>query len=816
MRILKFGGSSVATPDTIKTVVGIIRNAHVAHRQVAVVVSALGGVTDILLKISDWALIDPMAYKEALKQLDDRHCSAIKALVSMKRQSAVLANVKHKLNQLDDVCRGVGLIRELTPKTIDFITSFGERLSAYILSEALQEYMPEVAYLDARKVVKTDALYGKAKVNFVKTNALITAYFEQNPQLQVITGFIGSTDDGSTTTLGRSGSDYTAAIFGAALDADAIEIWTDVDGMMTADPRKVKQAFSLTKMTYEEAMELSHFGAKVVFPATMLPAMKKRIPIIIKNTFNTVFEGTVISREPAVENIPVKGISSLSGICLLNLKGSNMVGVVGVSQRLFTALALAEVNIILISQASSEHSICLAVEAKDAQKARLAIEQTFEIEIARQYLSPLEVEVNLAIVAIVGENMRKVPGVSAKMFNALGKNGINVTAIAQGSSELNISAVIQENDLSKALNVLHEGLFLSHRKVINLFIAGTGLIGKQLLQMIERTKNNLDEQHHININIIGLANSRQMLLQKKEVEMDDYLQSLESQSEPTDLNKFLRYMKVVNLPNSVFVDATASNDIVQYYQPILESSISIVTPNKKANSGTFARYKQLREIVRRNNVRYLYETNVCAGLPVINVIKDLISSGDSVISLEAVVSGTLNYLLSEYDGSIPFSDLVKDAMKKGFTEPDPRDDLNGMDVARKILILARECGSELDLNDVALESIVPQKFLEAPTREQFLENLTAFDATFDATYQQAKASGKKLCYISRYSTEGLSVKLVEVGPEHPFYGLRGTENSVCITTNYYKTYPMVVKGPGAGAEVTAAGVFAEIIRMANQ
>lgn len=815
MRILKFGGSSVADPERIKRVVEIILKTREESSQIAVVVSAFGGVTDLLIRISGLALEDQDAYKEALKQLDSRHCLAVRALIGLRRQSAVLASVKQMLNQLDDICRGIGLIKECTPKTSDFILSFGERLSAYIICEALREHISDVAFLDARQVVKTGASFGRAKVEFAATNALIVNYFAKHQQLQVITGFIGSTKDDATTTLGRSGSDYTAAIFGGALDAEAIEIWTDVDGMMTADPRKVKQAFSLEKMTYEEAMELSHFGAKVVFPATMLPAMQKKIPIIIKNTFNLDFKGTIISHMPSVENLPVKGISSLSGICLLNVQGANMVGVVGVSQRLFTALAQAEVNIILISQASSEHSICLAIEDNDAQKAKQAIEKTFEAEIARQWIAPVEVGRSHAIVAIVGENMRKVPGVAAKMFNALGRNGINVVAIAQGSSELNISTVIHENDLSKALNVLHEGLFLSHRRILNLFIAGTGLIGNQLLEMIERTKSDLEDQHHIGININALANSRKMLLERKNTDLQHYYQQLQSGSS-TDLNQFLSYMKAMNLPNSVFVDATASSEVINFYEQILSASISIVTPNKKANSGTIEAYKELRHTARRNNVKFLYETNVCAGLPVINVLKDLISSGDSIISLEAVVSGTLNYLLSEYDGTVPFSELVMDALKKGYTEPDPRDDLNGMDVARKILILARECGSELELADVSLESIVPANYMEAPSKEIFLKNLKAFDETFDQTYKKALKNKKRLCYISRYKDNGLSVKLEEVGPEHPFYSLRGTENSVCITTNYYHTYPMVVKGPGAGAEVTAAGVFAEIIRMANR
>jgi aspartokinase/homoserine dehydrogenase 1 len=813
MRILKFGGSSVASPDAIRRVIDIVLEARSRHGPLAVVVSAFGGVTDALLHLGELALAGQATYAEALAEIGRRHLSIVAEMVEADRRPEALARVQEMLTQLDDVCRGIALVGERTPKTTDFIVSFGERLSACIVCDILRAQAPDAAYLDARQVVRTDAQFGAARVDFARTDALIADYLRRHPGLPVITGFIGSNGEGATTTLGRSGSDYTAAIFGAALDAEAIEIWTDVNGLMTADPRQVRQAFSLERLSYVEAMELSYFGAKVIFPATMQPAMVKNIPILIKNTFNPAFPGTVISRQSDPGGMTVKGISSLSGIALLNVQGSNMVGVVGISHRLFAALAQAGVNVILISQASSEHSICLAVTERSAAAASEAIEAAFELEIGRGWIDPVETVRGQAIVAIVGENMRRMPGVAAKMFTALGKNGINVAAIAQGSSELNLSAVIEEKDLSKALNALHEGLFLSDRRTVNLFVAGTGLIGHELLGIIERQQAYLAGDHRIYLNLVGLTNRRRMKFWSGDGLAAGCRAQLDAEGEEADLSAFVDRMRAANLPNSVFVDATASADLVDCYEPILAANISIVTPNKLANSGPMQRYRRLRRMAARSNVQFRYETNVCAGLPVIGVLQDLLHSGDRVIRLEAVLSGTLNYLLSEYDGSRPFSAMVAQAMEKGFTEPDPRDDLNGLDVARKILILARECGSEEELSAVKLESIVPAAFFEAGSRQAFLQGLIAFDPAFDARYCEAADRGRKLRYIGRYEAGALSVGLEEVGPDHPFFALQGTENCVSLTTDYYRTYPMVIKGPGAGAAVTAAGVFAEIVRL---
>jgi aspartokinase/homoserine dehydrogenase 1 len=815
MRVLKFGGSSVASSENIKKVLNIIIETQKKHSKIAVVVSAFGGVTDKLLQLKQHALNNQDAYQLLFSEINNLHCGVVKNLITAKKQPHILSNVKELLNQLDDVCRGIALVNECSIKTIDFIASFGERLSAYIISEVLKENLTNAEFLDARKLVKTDSSFCKAKVDFNKTNLLIAEYFTNNNHLQVITGFIGSDEHGFTTTLGRSGSDYTAAIFGAALNADVIEIWTDVDGIMTADPREVKDAFSLASMTYEEAMEISHFGAKVIFPATMLPAMSKKIPLLIKNTFNPSFKGTIISDVKEKENLPIKGISSLAKICLLNIKGSNMLGIIGVSQRLFSSLAQADINIILISQASSEHSICLAVEEEFSQKAKLAIEQMFETEIKRQWIDLVEVISDLAIIAIVGENMHNVPGISGKLFGTLGKNGINVMAIAQGSSELNISVVIHKKHLSKALNALHESFFLSNRKHINLFMVGTGLIGNELLAIIDRQQSYLNEQHHLQISIHALSNSKKMLLDEDKYNYNNYKEQMETSQYSADLSCLIEHMKQKNLPNSIFVDATSSEEIVKHYSDILSSNISIVTPNKKANSGPIAHYKKLQTLSKKHNIHFKYETNVAAGLPVISVIKDLLNSGDSIKSIEAVLSGSINYLLSEYNGEKPFSELVKDTMQKGYSEPDPRDDLNGMDVARKILILARECACDFELRDVQLESIVPQKYLDAKSKELFLEQLKLYDKVFHQLYENALSKEKKLRYISCFKENKITVRLEEVSHEHPFYSLKGTENCVCLTTTHYHTYPMIIKGPGAGAAVTAAGVLAEIIRIIN-
>jgi aspartokinase/homoserine dehydrogenase 1 len=814
MNILKFGGSSVATPARIKSVIEILK-PYLHENKCAVVFSAFGGVTDTLITLSVAALAGDDTYKDQLRLLENRHLDAVRDLIGIQKQSSVIAQVKFTFNELEDVLHGVFLVKERTPRTLDYIMSFGERLSAYIIAEAIKDQKINANYLDARKVVCTDNHFGHARINFSLTNQRIQEHFASHDSLQIITGFIGSSPSGETTTIGRSGSDYTAAIFAAALNATSLEIWTDVDGMMTADPRKVKKAFTVKEMTYEEAMELSHFGAKVIFPATMQPAMVNHIPIWIKNTFNPAFAGTKISDKSNGKNLIIKGISSMDKISLLSVQGSGLVGVVGVSMRLFGTLAKENISVILISQASSEHSICFAIEGSKTKQAKEAIEKEFLYEIRSLEMDEVKVEENLSIVAIVGENMKHNPGTSGRMFSALGKSGININAIAQGSSELNISAVIHEQDIAKALNVLHEAFFLSDRKVLNVFLVGTGLIGKSLLAMMEKQFNQLAKQNHLEIHVVGIANSKRMLFHEDGLSLTNAVVEMKESGEEMNLNAFFGTMNAMNLSNSIFVDCTSSEEVTGFYESILSSNISIVTPNKKANSGTYEKYLALKAAAFKRGVKFLYETNVGAGLPVINTLNDLLMSGDRVIGIEAVLSGTLNYIFSTYKKGDQFSDVVKQAKEKGYTEPDPRDDLNGMDVARKILILSREAGLPMELEDVQVENLVPVDCLGEMNTDTFFEKLNKHNKSFEGLLASAESKNEKLRYMAVLKDGKTQIQLGSVNNQHPFYSLSGSDNIILLTTERYHERPMVIRGPGAGAEVTAAGVFADIIRIGN-
>jgi bifunctional aspartokinase / homoserine dehydrogenase 1 len=812
MKVLKFGGSSVGSPERINQVLLILEKYQ--YTEIAVVFSAFGGVTDQLIHCSDLALNGNLEYTAILDKLTERHFNIIRDLISISRQSSILAYVKIEFNALEDVLHGVFLVRERSPRTLDYIMSFGERLSAYMISEVLNDRDVPAEYLDARQVIRSDDQFGAAQVDFEISNKRIADHFSHHKKLQVVTGFIASSEMGETTTLGRSGSDYTAAIFAAALDADELEIWTDVDGIMTANPKLVKNAFTVSDMSYEEAMELSHFGARVIFPATMRPAMARNIPIWIKNTFNPESRGTRISAS-ATNGKLVKGISSIDNVSLLNIKGSGMVGVVGVSKRLFAALAQEKVNVILISQASSEHSICLAVESTSGLKAKKAIIKEFQFEIQNKQIDDIDLSNHLSIIAVVGDGMKHHSGTSGRMFSALGKNGINVVAIAQGSSERNISAVISQNDTGKALAALHDAFFLSRNKTINLFLVGTGLIGSTLLNQIKSQWHRLSATHNLDIRLIGLANSRKMLLREEGVQCDKAPEELHTYGEQTDLESFCEKMIGFNLPNSIFIDCTASESVAAFYSAILNSSISIVSPNKKANSGPYSIHQELRRIMRDHGIHFLYETNVSAGLPVINTLNDLLMSGDTVIRIEAVLSGTLNYIFSSFTGEKRFSEVVAEARAKGYTEPDPRDDLSGMDVARKMLILAREAGLSLELEDIRIQGLVPEKCSGNLTVQEFMELLPASDDDFDRLRLEAEEKNQKLRYSAILEDGKISVGLKTVSADHPFYSLSGSDNIIQFVTTRYNDRPMVIRGPGAGAEVTSAGVFADIIRIGN-
>ncbi len=815
MKILKFGGSSVGDAERIKHVIEIVKQSVEKNKKIAVIFSALQKVTDNLLKMSQMAAASNNEYMELFKKLEARHISIAQEILAVKTQSSVLANLKLTLNELEDVLHGVFLVKELSPRTQDFILSFGERLSSILIAQALKDRKVDCEYLDARTLIKTDESFGSAKVDFNVTYKGIKSYFKSHPKLQVITGFIASTAGNETTTLGRGGSDYTASIFGSALNVKEIEIWTDVDGVLTADPKKVKKAFPLKGMTYEEAMELSHFGAKVIHPPTMHPAMEKKIPIRIKNTFNPEFEGTVINGHTNAHPFSIKGISSIDDIALIRVQGSGMVGVAGIAQRLFAALGTKQINIILITQASSEHSLCLAVLPKFSAAAKKAIQQEFYYEIKEKLINDPVIETNLSIIAVVGENMRKTPGISGRIFQALGKNGINIIAIAQGSSELNISTVISRDNEAKALNALHEAFFLSIAKTVNLFVVGTGLVGGTLLRQINQQTEFLAREYFLNVKIIGLANSRKMLIDSNSIDPLYWKDRLNQEGAKTDLNLMIDEMKKLNLPNSIFVDCTASDKVPSRYKDVLDSSISIVTPNKRANSGKFEYYLQLKQTALKHNVKFLYETNVGAGLPIINTLNDLVSSGDKVLKIEGVMSGTLSFLFSSYSNGKSFSQIVRAAKEKGYTEPDPREDLNGMDVARKLLILARETGLSLELKDIKVENLVPEKARHAKSVEEFFKKLEECDEELENKRKCSEAKGNVLRYIASLENGKAEISLQEVNDKHPFYSLSGSDNIFALYTKHYQDRPIVIKGPGAGADVTAAGVFADIIRISN-
>ncbi len=815
MKILKFGGSSVGDAERIKNVIEIVKQSLDKNKKIAVIFSALQKVTDNLLKMSQMAAASNNEYMDLFKRLESRHISIAQEILAVKTQSGAIANLKLTLNELEDVLHGVYLVKELSPRTQDFILSFGERLSNLLIAQALKDRKVDCEYLDARALIKTDESFGGAKVDFDATYKNIKNYFKNHQKLQVITGFIASTANNETTTLGRGGSDYTASIFGSALNVKEIEIWTDVDGVLTADPKKVKKAFPLKGMTYEEAMELSHFGAKVIHPPTMHPAMEKKIPIRIKNTFNPEFEGTVINGHVNTHHFSIKGISSIDDIALIRVQGSGMVGVAGIAQRLFAALGTRQINIILITQASSEHSLCFAVLPKSAAEAKKAIQQEFYYEIKEKLINDPVIETNLSIIAVVGENMRKTPGISGRIFQALGKNGINIVAIAQGSSELNISTVISRDNEAKALNALHDAFFLFIAKTVNLFVVGTGLVGGTLLRQINQQTEFLAREYFLNVKIIGLANSRKMLLDSNSIDPLNWKDRLSQEGTKTDLNSLIDEMKKLNLPNSIFVDCTASEKVPSRYKEVLDSSISIVTPNKRANSGKFEYYLQLKQSALKHNVKFLYETNVGAGLPIINTLNDLVSSGDKVLKIEGVMSGTLSFLFSSYSNGKSFSQIVREAKEKGYTEPDPREDLNGMDVARKLLILSRETGLSLELKDIKVENLVPEKARDAKSVDEFFKKLEECDKEFEEKRKCSEAKGNVLRYIASLENGKAEISLQEVDEKHPFYSLSGSDNIFALYTKHYQDRPIVVKGPGAGADVTAAGVFADIIRISN-
>ncbi len=817
MKVLKFGGTSVGTVESINQVIQILQENLNEGRKIAVVYSAMGGVTNRLIEIGKLAATSDLEYLQLLKSVEDRHFAAVRGLIDVKNQSSAIAKVKGLLNELEDLLRGVFLIKELSARTNDFIVSFGERLSTTIVTEALKNRGIDAEYLDARKVIKTDDHFGYAEVIGELTNELIRKHFAQTNKLQCITGFIGSTIDGVTTTLGRGGSDYTGSIFGAALNATVIEIWTDVDGMLTSDPRKVKNAFTIPTITYAEAMELSHFGAKVIYPPSLTPAFQKNIPLRILNTFNHHHEGTLVSKTASTKEYSITGISSIDDIALVNVQGGGMMGVAGVSAKLFSILAANKISVILISQASSEHSICFAVDPKTAYGVKEILEEGFATEISQGLVDNISIEQNLSVIAVVGEGMKSSTGTSGKLFTVLGKNGINVVATAQGSSELNISVVIYKKDITKALNAIHETFFQVDGLTLNLYLVGaTGLIGSTLLRQIQEQKEYLKQRKNLNLRLVGITNTKKMLLDEGGISLENWKEELLEKGEIANIGSFVSDVQDLNLPYSVFVDCTADKNIVQYYYSLLSSSVSIVTPNKVANSGRYEQYFMLQKAAQKHGVKFLYETNVGAGLPIINTLQGLITSGDKINKIEAVLSGTLAYIFNNFKVGDRFVDVVKEAKAKGYTEPDPRDDLSGQDVARKILILSREAGLKLEPEDVTIVNLLNDACLNAPSVDAFFEELEKDNDRFEKLLQNAQANDEVLRFIASLDSDNkASIGLKTVGRSHPFFNLAGSENIISFTTERYKYNPLVVKGPGAGAEVTASGVFADIMSISS-
>jgi bifunctional aspartokinase / homoserine dehydrogenase 1 len=813
MQVLKFGGTSVANAENISKVIDLIREA-VSKDRTIVVVSALGGITDMLIQTAASAAAGDETYKDKLEEIEHRHLETVRSLLPITRQSAALSAVKTRCNELEDICSGVFLLSELSPRTQDKIASYGELLSSYIIAARFAALDLDHAWKDTRDLIVTDSRYGHAAVDFATTNRRIKDYMDSSSApLFILPGFVAADDKGVTTTLGRGGSDYTAAILAAAVDARTLDIWTDVSGMMTADPRLVTNVKRIPRISYQEAMELSHFGAKVIYPPTIQPVMRKNIPVRILNTFAPEDPGTVIELDAIYNGDSIRGISSIPRIALLSLEGSGMVGIPGFSKRLFEALSSHQINVILITQGSSEHSICVGIDETNAATAKHAIDHSFHPEIAAGTVDPLVVETGLSVIALVGDHMKSHPGISGKLFGALGRNGVNVRAIAQGSSERNISAVIAAGDVRKAINVLHEEFFETSYRQLNLFITGTGNVGRRLIDQLKQQQDWLQQQLRVQLRIVGIANSRTMVFDNEGIDLHTWRNRLD-QGEPMALDRWVEGITSRNLRNSVFADVTANREVAASYAALLRHSISVVACNKIACSSPYSNYRHLKDLAREYNARFLFETNVGAGLPVIGTLNDLLRSGDTIRRIEAVLSGTLNFVFNHYDGGRPFAEVVRQAQKEGYTEPDPRLDLSGTDVMRKIMILAREAGERIEMEDISNHSFLPASCMQGSV-EDFYAEMAKEEAHFRQLYEAASAKGKKLKFVAQYDNGKASVGLRHIGPEQDLYHLYGKDNVVLFYTDRYSEQPLVVKGAGAGAEVTASGVFADILRIIN-
>lgn len=809
MKVLKFGGSSVGSVSSMLSVKKIVESVD---DNVIVVVSALGGITDKLINTSKMAAAGDSAYEKEMKEIINRHIEMVYTLIpACKEREDLLELVNELLSELKDIFQGIFLIRDLSPKTSATIVSYGERLSSAIAAVLIKD----AVWYDSRTFIKTEKKHNKHILDSELTNQLVRETFKELPKVAMVPGFI-STDKhtGEVTNLGRGGSDYTASIIAAALDADILEIWTDVDGFMTADPKVISTAYPITELSYVEAMELCNFGAKVVYPPTIYPVCHKNIPILIKNTFNPEALGTIVKQDADHFSKPIKGISSINNTCLITMTGLGMVGVIGVNYRIFKTLAENGISVFLVSQASSENSTSIGVRNEDAELACKVLDEEFAKEIEMGEISPMKAEGGLATVAIVGENMKHTPGIAGKLFGTLGRNGINVIACAQGASETNISFVVNGSSLRKTLNVIHDSFFLSEYQVLNLFICGIGTVGHSLIDQIKSQQEKLMQERGLKLRVVGIANGHQAYFTRRGIDLSNYRQILEEQGMPSSPQVLHDEIIGMNIFNSVFVDCTASADIAALYKEFLSHNISVVAANKIAASSDYAIYSELKSIARLRGVKYLFETNVGAGLPVISTMNDLITSGDKILRIEAVLSGTLNFIFNKISADLSLSQAIHQAKEQGYSEPDPRIDLCGKDVIRKLVILAREAGYLLNQEDVEKHLFIPDSYFEG-TLDDFWKRIPELDAEFEERRKVLEAGNKRWRFVARFEDGKGSVSLQEVTPEHPFYNLEGSNNIILLTTERYREYPMLIQGYGAGASVTAAGVFADIMRIAN-
>lgn len=810
MKVLKFGGTSVGSVKSILSLKQIVEN-EAKKQPVVIVVSALGGITDKLIATSKLAVAGDEEWKTEFDAMVDRHHKMIDTIITdTKAREDLFIKVDALLDQLRSIYFGVFLIHDLSEKTSDAIVSYGERLSSLIVSTLVKGSK----WYDSREFIKTVDKNGKHVLDAELTTELVTKTFSDLPRISLVPGFISSDRDSKEiTNLGRGGSDYTAAIIAAALNAEVLEIWTDVDGFMTADPKVIKTAYTINELSYIEAMELCNFGAKVIYPPTIYPVCVKNIPIRVKNTFNPESDGTIIKQKIENNLKPIKGISSISGTTLITVTGLSMVGVIGVNRRIFTALAQQGISVFLVSQASSENSTSIGVRDQDAEKAVNVLDNEFAKEIETGAMFPMHAESGLATIAIVGENMKHTPGIAGKLFGTLGRSGISVIACAQGASETNISFVIDGKYLRKSLNVLHDSFFLSEYKVLNLFICGVGTVGSKLIEQIRSQYEELKEHSRLKLNVVGIASSHNAIFCREGLDLDNYREQLQA-SEPSSPEKLRDTILSMNIFNSVFVDCTASKDVALLYQSFLEHNVSVIAANKIAASSKYEDYLKLKTTAMMRGVKFRFETNVGAGLPIIGTINDLCNSGDKILRIEAVLSGTLNFIFNAISAEVPFSETVRLAKEQGYSEPDPRIDLSGTDVVRKLVILAREAGYRVEQEDVEKHLFVPEEYFQG-SLEDFWKNLPALDADFEARRKELEAEGKRWRFVATMDGGKVNVALKTVDRNHPFYNLEGSNNIVLLTTERYKEYPMQIQGYGAGASVTAAGVFANIMSIAN-